>query len=133
MPSVFTRIIDEELPAHFVWSDDLCVAFLSANPLRAGHTLVVPRAEIDHWLDLDLETMSHLMEVAQRIGKAIQKAFEPTKVGLMVAGLEVAHVHLHVSPIDSVHDLDFGNAARDPDPAELEDAANRIRAALEAT
>lgn len=130
MPSVFTRIIDGELPAHMVWRDDQCVAFLSINPLRHGHTLVVPIAEVDHWTDLDPDLAAHLMVVAQRIGVAQQQAFAPLRVGLMVAGLEVPHVHLHVVPIWGVADLDFANAELSPDPAALAAAANDLRAAL---
>lgn len=132
MPTIFTRIIDGELPGRFVWRDATCVAFLSINPLRPGHTLVVPRVEVDHWLDLDPSVNAHLVAVAQTIGRAQMDAFAPTRVGLMVAGLEVPHVHLHVVPMDDVHDLDFANAASAPDPAALDDAATRIRDALRA-
>ena len=100
VPSIFTRIIDGELPGHFVWRDDECVAFLSIAPLRPGHTLVVPRLEVDHWLDLPPELAAHLMTVAQRIGRAQQAALNPTRVGLIIAGMEVPHTHLHVIPID---------------------------------
>jgi len=130
MPTIFTRIINGELPGRFVWRDDLCVAFLSINPLRAGHTLVVTRAEVDHWLDLEPEVNAHLMGVAREIGRAQQQAFAPERVGLMIAGLEVPHVHLHLVPIDGVHDLDFANAAADPDPRELDASAAALRAAL---
>ena len=132
MPTIFTRIIDGELPGRFVWRDATCVAFLSINPLRPGHTLVVPRVEVDHWLDLDPSVNAHLVAVAQTIGHAQMDAFAPTRIGLMVAGLEVPHVHLHVVPMDDVHDLDFANAASAPDPAALDDAATRIRDALRA-
>jgi histidine triad (HIT) family protein len=132
MATIFTRIIDGDLPGRFVWRDEFCVAFLSINPLRQGHTLVVPRAEVDHWVDLDPGTNAHLMLVAQRIAGAQMDAFSPTRVGLMIAGLEVPHVHLHVVPMDGVHDLDFDNAAPDPDPAALDAAAERIRVALRA-
>jgi len=130
MTTIFTRIIDGELPGRFVWRDDRCVAFLSINPLRAGHTLVVPRAEVDHWVDLDPATNAHLMSVAQEVARAQMDAFAPTRVGLMIAGLEVPHVHLHVVPLAGVHDLDFDNAARDPDPAALDAAAAALRGAL---
>jgi histidine triad (HIT) family protein len=130
MATIFTRIIDGELPGRFVWRDEHCVAVLSINPLRAGHTLVVPRAEVDHWVDLEPATNAHLMAVAQRIAQAQMDAFAPTRVGLMIAGLEVPHVHLHVVPMDGVHDLDFDNAARDPDPDGLDAAAEAIRVAL---
>jgi histidine triad (HIT) family protein len=131
MASVFTRIIDGELPARFVWSDERCVAFLSINPLKPGHVLVVPRIEVDHWLDLDADTWHHLTDVAQQIGAALQQAYRPHKVGMMLAGLEVPHVHIHLVPIDSLDDLDFGQADPDPAPADLDGAASRIRGALE--
>ena len=107
MATLFTRIIQGELPGHFVHRDDRCVAFLSIHPLQPGHTLVVPIEEVDHWLDLDPELMHHLTGVARRIGRAQQRVFQPEKVGLMLAGLEVPHVHLHVVPINGAHDLDF--------------------------
>jgi histidine triad (HIT) family protein len=130
MASVFTRIIDGELPGRFVWRDDRAVAFLSINPLRPGHTLVVSRAEIDHWLDLDPALAAHLTGVAHSVGRAIQDAFRPVKVGLMIAGLEVPHVHLHLVPIHELADLDFRRAEKDPDPASLDGAAKAIRASL---
>jgi histidine triad (HIT) family protein len=128
--TIFTRIINGELPARFVYTDDRCVAFLSINPLRPGHTLVVPRAEVDHWIDLDPADWQHVTQVSRRLGTALQRAYEPTKVGMMLAGLEVPHAHIHLVPIDDVHDLDFGNADRDPDPQALDDAAERIRKAI---
>lgn len=130
MATVFTKIIEGELPGRFVWRDDRCVAFLSINPLRHGHALVVPILEVDHWLDLDSELNSHLMAVSQRIGQAQMAAFSPTRVGLMIAGLEVPHVHLHVVPIDGVHDMDFANAARDPDASAMDQARDDLVAAL---
>jgi len=131
MASIFTRIITGELPARFVWQDEDCVAFLSNRPLRPGHTLVVPRAEIDHWLDVDGQLWSHLTATAQAIGRAQLAGFKPVRVGLMVAGLEVPHVHIHVVPIRDVHDLDFGN--QDPHPREeaMEVAAETLRTELE--
>ncbi|MCZ7527667.1 MAG: HIT family protein [Acidimicrobiia bacterium] len=130
MPSIFTRIIDGELPARFVWRDDRCVGFLSINPLRPGHTLVVPRQEVDHWIDLEPGMAAHLMTVSQEIARALQEGFQPVRVGLMIAGLEVPHVHLHVVPINGVHDLDFGNAERNPDPVALDSAAATVRHSL---
>ena len=130
MPSIFSRIIAGELPARFVWKDDSCVAFLSIRPLRPGHTLVVPRAEIDHWLDLDAGLLAHLAETAQAVGKAQMAGFKPARVGVMLAGLEVPHCHLHVVPIRGVHDLDFDNQDPNPDPAVMNDAAATIRREL---
>jgi histidine triad (HIT) family protein len=132
MPTVFTRILQGELPGRFVWKDELCAVFLSIAPLRPGHALVVPRAEVDHWIDLPAATASHLMTVAQIVGKAQQVAFSPVRVGLMIAGFEVPHVHVHVVPVEGMRDLDFANADGKPDAAALDDAARRLRAALRA-
>jgi diadenosine tetraphosphate (Ap4A) HIT family hydrolase len=130
MPSIFTRIIAGELPGRFVWQDDRAAAFLTIAPLRPGHVLVVPRQEIDHWLDLPPDLAAHLMQVAQRIGVAVRAAFPCRKVGLMIAGLEVAHVHLHVVPIDDLTDMDFARQDRNADPKALDAAAEKIRQAL---
>ena len=130
MASIFSRIIAGELPARFVWRDDSCVAFLSIRPLRAGHTLVVPIAEVDNWLDLDAGLLAHLAETAQAIGKAQMAGFKPARIGLMLAGLEVPHCHFHVVPIRGVHDLDFANQDPNPDPAIMDDAAATIRGEL---
>ena len=130
MASIFSRIIAGELPARFVWKDSSCVAFLSIRPLRPGHTLVVPRAETDHWLDLDVGLLAHLAETAQAIGKAQMAGFKPARIGVMLAGLEVPHVHFHVVPIRGVHDLDFGNQDLNPDPTVMDQAADTIRREL---
>ena len=130
MPSIFSKIIAGELPARFVWKDDQCVAFLSIRPLRPGHVLVVPREEIDHWIDLDAGLLAHLTETAQAIGKAQMAGFRPVRIGVMLAGLEVPHTHIHVVPIRGVHDLDFGNQDPDPDPAMMDEAAKTIRREL---
>jgi len=130
MASVFTMIINGELPGRFVWKDDRCVAFLSINPLAPGHTLVVPREEIDHWIDLDPDLMNHLIGVAQKIGIAQQQAFDPVRIGLLIAGLEVPHAHVHVTPMRGAHDLDFENQDLAPNPDDLDAAAARLRDAL---
>lgn len=132
MATLFTRIINGEIPGRFVWRDERCVAFLSIHPLRPGHTLVVSRPEVDHWLDLEPDLAAHLMTVAQSIGKAVQRAFNPVKVGLMIAGLEVPHVHLHIVPVDGLHDLDFARQDLNAKPADLDRAADTIRTALRA-
>lgn len=132
MPTIFTRIIDGEIPGTFIWRDDLCVAFMSINPLRDGHVLVVPRREVDHWVECPAELRDHLFGVSQTIGAAIQEVYDPAKVGLMIAGLEVPHLHIHVVPIDGVRDLDFANAAAAVDRADLETAASAIRSVLQA-
>jgi diadenosine tetraphosphate (Ap4A) HIT family hydrolase len=129
MPTIFTKIIDGELPGTFVWRDDVCVAFMSIAPIRPGHTLVVPRAEVDHWIDLDPDVNAHLMRVAQEIALAQQAAFSPVRIGLIIAGLEVPHTHVHVIPIDGMQDLDFANA-NDTTPDALAETAAAIRAAM---
>ena len=131
MTSLFTKIINREIPGRFVYEDDLCVAFLTIEPLSPGHTLVVPRAEVDHWIDLDSDTLTHLMSIAQRIGRAIEKAYAPTKVGLMIAGLEVPHVHIHVTQMNDVNDLDFAQANRSATDEELDEASEALQAALD--
>ena len=130
MPTIFTRIIEGELPGRFVWKDDDCVGFLSIAPLRPGHTLVVPRVEVDHWLDLDAALAARLMVVAHAIGRAQRTAFDPARVGLIIAGLEVPHTHLHVVPIDRESDLSFANADASASAESMDDAARRIREAL---
>lgn len=130
MASVFTMIINGELPARFVWKDDRCVAFLSINPLTDGHVLVVPREETDHWLDATDDLLAHLMTVSRSIGEAIQQAYDPAKVGMMIAGLEVSHLHIHLAPINGLNDLNFANADPNPAPEQLDRVADTLRAAL---
>ena len=132
MTTLFTKIIDGDIPGRFVWRDDEVVAFLTINPITPGHTLVVPRAEVDHWLDLPVALAERCMAVAQVIGQAQMAAFKPTRIGLIIAGLEVPHTHLHLIPINMEADLSFAKADPSPDPAALDDAADRLRAALTA-
>jgi len=130
MPTLFTKIINGELPGRFLWKDDRCVVFLSIQPLSPGHALVVPRAEVDHWLDLDGDLAAHLMQVAHHVGKGLQQAFNPVKVGLIIAGLEVPHVHLHLVPIRTLQDLNFANQDMNAKPEDLDRAAEQARSAL---
>jgi histidine triad (HIT) family protein len=132
MPSIFTRIIQGQLPGRFLWRDEKAVAFLTIAPIKPGHALVVPIEEVDHWLDASPELNAHLMGVAQKVGAAIQEAFNPKKVGMIIAGIEVPHVHLHLIPIHELHDLDFSRAIADPPPEMMDDAAEKIRSALRA-
>jgi histidine triad (HIT) family protein len=131
VPSLFSRIIDGELPGRFVYQDPAVVAFLTVAPVRPGHTLVVPRVEIDDWLDLDTDTHEALFRASQVVGRAVARAYPSRKVALVALGLEVPHVHLHLIPINSESDVDFALADRNPDPVALDDAAARIRAALD--
>lgn len=130
MSTVFTKIIDGELPGYFVWKDERCAAFLSIAPLAYGHTLVVPRQEIDRWTDADAELVTHLMKVAHRIGKAQVEAFESERAGLTIAGFEVPHTHLHVWPSNSMEDHDFANTLDDPDQEKMGESAQKLRVAL---
>jgi histidine triad (HIT) family protein len=130
VPTLFTRIIDGELPGRFVWSDDLAVAFLSINPLGPGHTLVVPRAEVDHWVDAEPGLVAHLTWVAHVIGRVVQDLWSPPRVGLIVAGFEVPHLHIHVFPAWTMAAFDFAQAARSVDDAEQDGHRDRLRAAL---
>ncbi|MFN8034926.1 MAG: HIT family protein [Acidimicrobiia bacterium] len=130
MPSIFSRIIAGELPGRFVWRDDRCVAFLSIAPMRPGHALVVPRDEVDHWIDLEGGLAEHLMVVAQTIGRAQRLAFSPRRIGLMIVGDEVPHVHLHVVPINHAFELSFEQADTNPLPEALDVAAAELRGAL---
>ncbi|WP_040511477.1 HIT family protein [Gordonia soli] len=130
MASVFSMIINGELPGRFVWKDGQAVAFLTINPVTPGHVLVVPRAEVDHWEQLDTAAFAHLSDVAQKVGRAVKDAFDAPRIGLLIAGLEVPHVHLHVFPGLSIETFDLANADSDPDPAGLDDAAVRIRSSL---
>ena len=130
MASLFTRIIDGELPGVFVWRDDDCVAFLSINPMHPGHTLVVPRTEVDHWIDLEPELAAHLFEVARTIGRAQDAALGARRIGVLIVGDEVPHTHLHVVPFDSASELSFDHADPSPPAGSIDAAAGAIRAAL---
>ncbi len=132
MPTVFTRIIDGEIPGTFVWRDEQCVAFMSINPLRRGHVLVVPRQEVDRWYDCPPDLAAHMFVVAKVIAQTQQEAFQPARIGLMIAGLEVPHLHIHLVPIDRSSDLDFANAAVSVERDDLEDAAASMRYLLRA-
>jgi histidine triad (HIT) family protein len=129
--TIFTRIINGEIPGTFVWRDDRCVAFLSINPMGRGHTLVVPIEEVDHWIDASPELNAHLLGVAQIIGQAQQAAFDCDRVGLIVAGYEVPHLHLHVIPTTTIRQFNFALAGA-ATPEELTATAESLRTALRA-
>lgn len=126
MASVFSKIIAGEIPGHFVWQDDIAVAIMTIGPLKPGHVLVIPRAEIDHWYDLDADTMAHLSVVSQKIARALQKAFPAERIAMIIAGLEVPHTHLHLVPMNEMEELDFARAG-EGDHTELAAQAQRIR------
>lgn len=130
MPTVFTKIINGELPGRFVWTDDRAVAFLTIAPITPGHTLVVPREEIDDWTTMEPDLQAHLMVVAGRIGAAVRRAFDAPRAGLIIAGFEVPHTHLHVLPTWGLEDFDFTRANSNVPAGELDEARDRIVAAL---
>ncbi|MBO0882466.1 MAG: HIT family protein [Mycobacterium sp.] len=130
MTSVFTKIINGELPGRFVYEDDEVVAFLTIEPMTQGHTLVVPRAEIDQWQDVDQAVFGRVMVVAQLIGKAVCRAFDAQRSGVIIAGLEVPHLHVHVFPTRRLSDFGFANVDRNPSPQSLDEAQDKIKKAL---
>lgn len=130
MATVFTKIINGELPGRFVYEDDEIVAFLTIQPMTQGHTLVVPRAEIDQWQDVDGAEFGRVMSVAQLIGRAVTRAFDAERAGLIIAGLEVPHLHVHVFPAYNLTDFGFANVDRNPSPESLDEAQAKIKDAL---
>lgn len=127
MSSVFTMIIEGELPGTFVWKDEQCVAFMSINPISLGHTLVVPRDEVDHWTDVPSILQQHLFDVAGKIAVAQKLAFNTKRVGMVIAGFEVPHTHIHLIPMNTMADMDFSLAANSVDPKDLDSAARQIK------
>jgi len=105
--TIFTRIINGEIPAYRIAEDDFFLAFLDINPLREGHTLVIPKTETDHFFDLEESYLSRILVFAKPIANAIEKSFSCNRCGMIVIGLEVPHAHLHLIPIDRVNDMDF--------------------------
>ena len=131
MSSIFTRILSGELPGHFVWKDEQCFAIMTIQPIRKGHVIVIPNAEINHWDEVPADLAAHLMQVSQHLAKAIKQLVPCKRVGLMVVGLEVPHTHLHVMPIDTTADMDF-QYARPMPQEELATTAKDLRKLLAA-
>ena len=132
MATLFTRIVDGEIPGRFVWSDEVCVAFATIAPISAGHVLVVPRAEVDRFTAAPDELLAHLMTVAKIVGAAQETAFGAPRAALLVAGFEVPHLHLHVLPAWDERSLTFTNARTDLPPEQLDASAEALRAGLRA-
>jgi diadenosine tetraphosphate (Ap4A) HIT family hydrolase len=130
MATVFTKIINGEIPGRFVYEDDDVVAFLTIAPMTQGHTLVVPRAEIDQWQDVDAPEFNRVMAVSQLIGKAVCKAFDVARAGVIIAGLEVPHLHVHVFPARNLSDFGFANVDHNPSAESLDEAQAKIKEAL---
>ncbi|MCY7350465.1 MAG: HIT family protein [Cytophagaceae bacterium] len=130
MPSIFTRIINGEIPCHKIAEDDRYLAFLDIQPLVEGHTLVVPKQEIDYFFDLDDDLLAGLMVFAKRIAPAIQAACPCLRLGVSVIGLEVPHAHVHLIPMNVLRDVNFANPKLRFSPDELAATAARIRGKL---
>ncbi|MBS1951281.1 MAG: HIT family protein [Cytophagales bacterium] len=127
MPSIFTKIINREIPSYTVAEDENFIAFLDINPLAVGHTLVIPKIEIDYFFDLDESTLSSLMVFAKKISSAIQAVTNCKRVGVAVIGFEVPHAHMHLVPMNSMHDINFANPKLKLSKEEFADTAKRIK------
>ncbi|QQM66705.1 HIT family protein [Actinomyces weissii] len=127
--SVFTKIIDGEIPGRFVWADEVCVAFATIEPQSEGHVLVVPRAEVESFTDASEAVVAHLAVVARRIAATQLRVFDAVRPGIMVVGLDVPHLHVHVLPLHSAADVAL-SSARAATGAELDAAMERLRAGL---
>ncbi|TQC48782.1 HIT family protein [Rhodococcus sp. WS4] len=130
MTSVFSAIINGDLPGRFIWEDQDVVAFLTIAPLTPGHTLVVPRKEVDQWQDVDSELWAKVIDVARIVGQAVRPAFDAPRAGLLIAGLEVPHLHVHVFPAYDLDDFNISNADQNPSPESLDEAAAKLKASL---
>lgn len=132
MTSVFTKVINGQLPGRFVYRDEKVAAFLSIEPIAYGHTLVVPIEEVDKWTDLDAETWAQCNAVAQKIGKAIIEVFGSSRAGYLIAGFEVAHTHIHVFPANDMSGYSLASVMSmdETDPEAMDQAAAALRAAL---
>lgn len=130
MPTIFTRIVNGEIPCHKVAETEDYLAFLDINPLKKGHTLVIPKKEVDYIFDLDDTTYNGLMAFAKKVAPAIGKVIPCKRIGVAVIGLEVPHTHVHLVPLNSIGDLNFSNPKLTLDSSELAEIAANIRLAL---
>lgn len=130
MPSIFTKIINREIPGHIVAEDDKYIAFLDINPLVLGHVLVVPKKEIDYIFDIDDDTLGGLMTFAKKVALAIKRAVPCKRVGVAVIGLEVPHTHIHLVPMTVTDDLNFTRPKLSPSKEALAETAAKIKAAI---
>lgn len=127
MPSIFTRIINREIPGHIVCEDERFIAFLDINPLVLGHTLVVPKKEVDYIFDLDDDTLAAMNVFAKKVAIGIKKAIPCVRIGVVVIGLEVPHTHVHLVPMNVTDDVNFSRPKLHPSKEELASAAEKIR------
>ena len=132
MASIFTRIINREIPGHIVAEDDRFIAFLDIMPLVVGHTLVVPKKEGDYIFDLDDDTLAGLHLFAKRVAAAVKKSVPCQRIGVAVIGLEVPHVHVHLVPMNSMSDINFSKPKLQPTKEELTQVAEKIKKAFSA-
>ncbi len=130
MASVFTRIINREIPGFIVAEDERYIAFLDINPLVIGHTLIVPKKEVDYIFDLDDSTLEGLHVFARKVAVAIEKSINCKRIGVAVIGLEVPHAHVHLVPMNKTDDLNFTRAKLSPTKEVLTEVAERIRNAF---
>lgn len=132
MSTVFTKIINGEIPGRIVYRDETVAAFLTIEPIAYGHTLVVPIAEVDKWTDLDAQTWLHANEVAQEVGQAVIDQFGSQRAGYLIAGFEVPHAHIHVFPANDMSGYSLQNIMRadETDAAKMDEAADKLRSAL---
>ena len=126
MASIFTRIINGEIPCYKLAEDDRFFAFLDINPLNHGHALVVPKQEVDYIFDLDSQTVADLFVFSQRLAKAIESVVPCERIGVAVIGLEVPHAHVHLVPINGLHDLDFSKPRVEITQEEFANLAQKI-------
>ncbi len=131
MPSIFTKIIRGEVPSYKVAEDANHIAILDVNPLVNGHTLVIPKREVDYYFDLSDSELADLNAFAKRVAAAVFREVPCLRIGTAVIGLEVPHVHMHLVPLNQMKDIDFQKAKLSPDPAALERLAKRIRAVFQ--
>jgi histidine triad (HIT) family protein len=126
MASIFTKIINREIPAYILAEDENFIAFLDVMPLVPGHALVVPKKEVNYIFDLDDEILGEISVFAKKVAKAIQKAVPCKRIGIAIIGLEVPHAHIHLVPLNTVNDINFSQPKMKPTPEELRETARRI-------
>ncbi len=131
MSTIFTKIVNGEIPCHKIAEDDQYFAFLDISPLAMGHTLVIPKAEVDYIFDLEDEVLAGLNVFAKRVAKAVEKSITCKRIGVAVIGLEVPHTHVHLVPLNAIGDLNFSNPKLSPSQEELAEVAEKIRANFE--
>jgi len=127
MATLFTKIIKGEIPCYKIAEDEMYFAFLDVNPLKAGHTLVVPKLETDYIFDLDDELLAGLIVFSKKVAVAVKKAFPCNRIGIAVLGLEIPHVHVHLVPMDTMEDVNFRNPKLKFSPEEFKNIAEKIR------